>query len=198
MNGSRETYSENVYLHRALEFIVRSIEEQATLEGEPLSDEQNFLLTNLPTSPSYSVDNTSTVPFVSPSLMPRDRDYERLIALAKKARRRSIGSGYPRQDSQWIFAAAVCKLNHHPMFWLLQWAGVKDPRARWDRLLLVISALLIVSIVTLSVLVEIWTRSLWAWVCLGVGFLVGAVLLYVGSRHLEERQLKRIIEKSRE
>jgi len=36
----------------------------------------------------------------------------------------------------WDFAFSVTKLNSHPMYWLLQWAGVrvKQSRPLWDRL----------------------------------------------------------------
>lgn len=41
-------------LQRALDFVIRRIEEEGMRSGEPLTDEQRFLLRHLPTEPVLS------------------------------------------------------------------------------------------------------------------------------------------------
>jgi hypothetical protein len=58
----------------------------------------------------------------------RDFVYERLCAVAKTADHADVRVD-PLAAYRWEFAAAVSKLNGHPINWLLQWAGVKVTQA---------------------------------------------------------------------
>src|SRR5258705_8830561 len=114
--------NESAELSRALAFVIRRIENEAAQSGEPLSEEQRLLLNNLP--------RESAVPAMigtdpeSPLLLsvPRDVAFERLIALARDARRNDL-QATPASDAEWKIAFIVSKLNRHPMSWLLVWAG---------------------------------------------------------------------------
>jgi hypothetical protein len=99
------------------------------------------------------------------------------------------------------FAFAVFRLNRHPMWGLLQQAGVLYRRPRWDRILLVIASLLfVVAGVMLAFLIglgdEPWTRL--QWIEFGLGYIAVVVLMYFGSRRIEEMQLRKEIERCRE
>jgi hypothetical protein len=129
-------------LDKSLAFVIGRIEAEATESGEPLSDEERSLLNDLPTDSvvpmtSGSDPESLTVP------VPRDRAFERLCALARDARNGDVRMA-PTSALDWEFAAAVSRLNHHPMAWLLHWAGVKVRRPWWDRWLLVVAALLVI------------------------------------------------------
>ncbi len=62
-------------LQNALNFVSRRIEEEAVRSSRSLTDDQRFLLANLPSEPvlseAYSVD-----PDYPPLVTPRDLDYE--------------------------------------------------------------------------------------------------------------------------
>jgi hypothetical protein len=120
-----------------------------------------------------------------------------LIALAREARQHDVRID-SMSDRRWIYAATVCKLNKHPMSWLLQWSGIREQKQWWDRSLLVISAILLafsfVLLIFLSI-IEAWTRL--GWIAVGFGYFVVVLLLFFGSQHLEEWQLRREIEKYR-
>jgi hypothetical protein len=183
-------------LDAALGFVIGRIEEEATRSGESLSDEQRFLLNHLPKvsalPEAYGADPES--PMV---LVPRDTEYERLIGLAKAAHLNDPRLN-PASALDWEFAAAVAKLNRHPMSWLLQWAGVKVHRPWWDRWLLIAAALLFIfSVATVALLMgsEPWTPFQWAGV--GAVYIGVLVLLYFASRRIEEWQLNQNIERCR-
>lgn len=182
-------------LDAALGFVIGRIEEEATRSGEPLSDEQRFLLNHLPKvsalPEAYGADPES--PMV---LVPRDTEYERLIGLAKAAHLNDLRLNLA-SALDWGFAAAVAKLNRHPRSWLLQWAGVKMRRPWWDRWLLLAAALLFIfSVATVALLMgtEPWTPFQWAGV--GAVYIGVLVLLYFASRWVEEWQLNQNIEMS--
>jgi hypothetical protein len=182
-------------LDAALGFVISRIEEQAMRSGKPLSEESRFLLNNLPHQSDASEFTTGdpefTVPFV-----PRDSTYERLCAIAKAAHRSDLELNPGSHD--WEFAFNVSKLSRHPMYWLLQWAGVKQGRPWWDRWLLTIAALLSVIftlVLMLLVINEPW--ALWRWTAVVAGFLSIVLLMYFASRRIEERQLGRNIERCR-
>ena len=130
-------------LDAALAFVIGRIEEEATRSDEPLSDEQCFLLNHLPkVSALPQADGAD--PESPMLLLPRDIEYERLCGLAKAAHRNDLRLN-PALVIDWDFAAAVSKLNGHPMSWLQQWAGVKVRRPLWDFWLLISAALLLIS-----------------------------------------------------
>src|ERR1700682_178092 len=94
---------------RALGFVIWRIEEEAKRSGEPLSDEQRFLLNHLPTysalPQTYGADPEFPV-----VLVPRDTTYERLCAVAKAAYHNDLRLN-PASDLDWDLAAAVSKLH---------------------------------------------------------------------------------------
>lgn len=184
-------------LDRALAFVIGRIEAEAQLTGGPLTEEQRSLLSNLPTAPSFPITIVSETELPLPMGVPRDLAYERLIALAREARR-SDGRLDPAGDQKWKWAFAALKLHGHPMSWLLDWAGMKQERPWWDRPLLVVSSLLL----TLcgSALVVLGTGSAgpgFLWVVVGTGFAAILCLLYFLTRLVQVWQLKQAIEKYR-
>ena len=182
-------------LAAALSFVFGRIEEQAMLSGEPLNEEERFLLNNLPTvstAPEISIGD----PEVPVHFVPRDRTYERLCVLAKAARRNDVQLNPASLD--WDFAFAVAKLCQHPLAWLLQWAGVKQRRPWWDRWLLIVAALLfIAAAVSLMLLVENRPWSYWRWAVVVAGYAGILLLMYFASRRIERKQLERNIERCR-
>jgi hypothetical protein len=181
-------------LDDALNFVENEIQREASQSGQPLTEEEGILLNNLPTAPVFPL-TSATDPAQRP--VPRDLAYERLIAVAKEARQRDnrVGS---ISDRKWRYAATVCKLNRHPMSWLLHWAGIREENSWWDRSLLIISAtflaLCLITIILLGI-IDAWTRS--TWIAGGIGYCVLVLSLYFGTRHLEDRQLRRDVEKYR-
>jgi hypothetical protein len=182
-------------LSAALTFVISRIEEQAMLSGEPLSEDQRFLLNHLPkvsSAPEISVGD----PENPVHLIPRDTTYERLCALAKAARRNDIQLNPASLD--WDFAFAVTKLNHHPLSWLLQWAGVKQRRPWWDRWLLITAAVLfIAATIPLMLLVIDRPWAWWRWTIVITGYVGLVVSMYFAARRIERRQLERNVERCR-
>ena len=131
-------------LESGLNFVIGRIAGQAKLSGEPLSDEQRLLLNYPPTS---SLVNWH--PEI-PVLVPRNINLKRVCALGKAAYRHDRRVNAASLD--WEFAFAVFTLDRHPTGGLLQLAGMKPRRPRWDGLLLIVTALLpIVAVVLLVV-----------------------------------------------
>ena len=186
----------DVDLDDALSFVVKRIEGEATRSGKALTEEEGLLLNNLPTAPLFPL-TASGDPESPPIPIPKDLAYERLIALAKEARQHDVRVD-PMSDRRWRYAATICKLNKHPMSWLLRWSGIREQKPWWDRLLLIISATLLafcfVAVIFLGI-VETWTRV--GWIAGGLGYFVVVLLLFFGSRHIEEWQLKREVENYR-
>jgi hypothetical protein len=182
-------------LNIALKFVIGRIEEQATLSGIPLDEDERSLLNNLPRTPSMPEISVGD-PNFSWDFQPRDRTYEKLCALAKAAHDNDAVLSPTLLN--WDFAFSVAKLNDHPLYWLLQWAGIKQRRPCWDRWLLVIAALLFLAVtLPLMLLVIDKPPALWRWVVVAVGG-VGVVLsMYSASRRIEKRQLERNIEQFR-
>jgi hypothetical protein len=183
-------------LDAALGFVIGRIEQEAARSGESLSDEQRFLLNNLPKD-SVSSQPYGGDPEIPAQPSPRDAAYERVCAVAKLAHHNDLRLN-PASALDWEFAAAVTKLNRHPMSWLLQWAGVKVHRPWWDRWLLIAVALLFIfSVTTVALLMgsEPWTPFQWAGV--GAVYIGVLVLLYFASRRIEEWQLIQNIERCR-
>jgi hypothetical protein len=182
-------------LNAALAFVIDRIEQQAILSGEPLNEEERFLLNNLPTvstAPEISIGD----PEVPLQFVPRDKTYERLCVLAKAARRNDFQLNPTSLD--WDFAFAVAKLSQHPLSWLLQWAGVKQRRPWWDRWLLIVAALFIIAAsVSLMLLVIDRPWSFWRWAIVIAGYVGILVLMYFASRRFERQQLERNVERCR-
>ncbi len=179
----------------ALAFVIHRIEEQAMRLGQPLDEEQRWLLNNLPDQsdgPDFSTgDPEFSIPFKL-----RDVTYERLCAVAKAAYRsdREINPG----SQDWEFAFNVAKLNRHPMVWLLQWAGVKQRRPWWDRWLLVAASLLFIIVTIPLMLVIGGERVLWRWGIFGAGYIGLLLFMRSVSWRIEQRQLEQNIEKCRD
>ena len=104
----------------ALKFVVGRIEEQAVQSGEPLTHEQRILLTYLPNFTSMVIA-ASGPEYLTP--IPRDINYEELCALGKTAYLKNLKQNPVRLE--WAIASVVFKLNRHPMWSLLQQAGVR-------------------------------------------------------------------------
>jgi hypothetical protein len=135
--------------------------------------------------------------FPTPTRVPRDLTYERLIALAKEARERDVQID-STSDRTWRYAATICKLNQHPMSWLLRWSGIREQKPWWDGLLLISSAILLtvcfIAVMVLGI-VETWTRL--GWIVAALGLFIASLLLHFGSRRIEEWQLRRAVDKYR-
>jgi hypothetical protein len=179
----------------SLAFITGRIEEEAARSGEPLSDEQRFLLNHLPNNSALPIWNGAD-PEWPAVLISRDSAFERLCALAKAAH--NVARLNPASALDWEFAFAVLKLNRHPMSWLLRWAGMKERRPWWDRWLLIAAAMLVIFCFAAVMLItgkEPWTR--FQWIGIGAGYIAILILLHFASRMIEERQLKLTIERCR-
>jgi hypothetical protein len=151
----------------ALAFVINRIEEQAMRLGQPLDEEQRFLLNNLPDQSDVPEFSTGDPEFPAHFRL-RDTTYERLTTLAKGAygSDREVNPG----SHEWEFAFNVAKLNGHPICWLLQWAGVKQQRPWWDRWLLVAASLLFITAsVPLMILVIDRGWVWWRWAVGGPG-----------------------------
>jgi hypothetical protein len=175
-------------LDLALSFVIGRIAEQAKLSGEPLSDEQLLLLNYLPTSTPVNWD-----PAI-PKLIPRDINLERVCALGKAAYERDLQANPASVD--WEFAFAVFTLNRNPMHGLLQLAGMKPRRPRWDGLLLIVTALLPMVAIVLLVL---WNADATLFRSVGIGSECIAIMLlmFFASRRIKKQQLERDIERCR-
>lgn len=189
-------------LETALTFVIERIGEEAERSGEPLNDDESYFLRHLPSEPTNSTAHQGHYPESSLPVL-RDFSYERLCALARIARLHDVMTR-PEAPRDWEFSAAVLQMERHPMSWLLGWAGMKNRRPRWDGLLLVGTALLIVLVfvfgaIALSVLTEgrqeAWKRILLIAGGCCYGFI--AILLYIGAQRFEKRRLKRVIDECR-
>jgi hypothetical protein len=92
-------------LDTALRFVIERIEEEATRSGEPLSDEQRFLLNHLPAYSAWTQPYGGD-PEIPAQPIPRDTTYERVCAVAKAAHHHDLRLN-PESALDWEFAAAV-------------------------------------------------------------------------------------------
>ena len=175
-------------LESALRFVMSRIAEEANLSGEPLSDDQRLLLNYLPSSTSTPGSSAEI-----PVPVPRNIDLERLCALAKAAYQHDLQVNPASLD--WAFALAVFTVNRHLMGGLLQLAGVKLQRPRWDGLLLIVTALLPV----VAVVLLVWTAdgALFPSVGIGSGMVITMVLMFFASKRIEKQRLEEEIERCR-
>lgn len=179
-------------LETAAAFVIGRIEEEAQRSGEPLDDEERLLLNHLPTAPS------SSEPWVGPEdpiALPRDLRYEKLCRLTKAALRLDLDSN-PEGQSKWQFAAAIFKLEGHPMGWLLEWGGLKPERPWWDNWLLYATGLLVACCGTAVMFVLDSSSAPPTWVVASSGCLA-LVLLYLALRTLERWQLRKTVDRLR-
>jgi hypothetical protein len=195
-DGVEGSMDRNADLEHALAFVINRIEEEATRSGNPLTNEQRVLLNDLPRDSALPMTNVND-PEYPPLIVPRDVAYERLIALARDARRNDLRIN-PASELDWKLAVAVSKLNRHPISWLLHWAGMKQRKPWWDRPLLIGAALMFTGVtLALMLFAEVGSGSRLPWVAFGVGYMGMLLLLYFASRHIEEWQLKQSIKKYR-
>ncbi len=103
----------NVELERVLVFITERIAAEGVRSGQPLTDEQRLLLNNLPKTCTLPATSFGGPEFSLEMPVPRNLNYERLIALAKEARRNDLSLN-PASVLEWECAVAVSKLNRHP------------------------------------------------------------------------------------
>lgn len=174
-------------LDSALSFVIGRIAEQAKLSGGPLSDEERLLLNYLPSSPTTHPDPEM------PVLVPRNVNLERVCALGKAAYQQDHQANTTSLD--WEFALAVFTLNRHPMGGLLQSAGMKLRRPRWDGLRLTVTALLPIAVVVLLA----WNADENMRRSVGIGLGCVAIMLYMffASRRIEKQRLMEEIERCR-
>src|SRR6266567_5398664 len=174
-------------LDSALSFVIRRIAEQAKLSGESLSEEQRLLLNYLPSETPANWDPEFPVP------VPRNINLERVCALGKAAYLHDRQLNPSSLD--WEFAFAVFTLNRHRMGGLLQWAGMKLRRPRWDGLQLIATGF--VPIVAVVLLVWNADGPLFRSVTIGSGCIASMLLMLLASRRIEKQQLKEYIERCR-
>lgn len=174
-------------LDSALSFVIGRIAEEAKVSGEPLSDEQRLLLNYLPSSGPTNWDPEVTV------LVPRNINLERVCALGKAAYKHDLQVNPALLD--WEFAFAVFTLERHPMAGLLEWAGMKPRRARWDGLLLIGTALL--PMVAIALLVLNADGGLLLSAGIVSGCVVIMLLMFLASRRIKKQRLKEAIERCR-
>ena len=179
-------------LEAALRFVARRIEEEAKASGRPLNDEQHLLLKNLPDS---NVKLSWAAPDLGPpELVPRNIHLERLCALAQAAYLNDHKINPESLD--WEFAFAVFRLRHHPMWGVLQTAGVKMyRRPLWDQFFVVIAGLLPLFAVIL--LATNGPPTIFGWVGVLCATVAMMLSIYFASRRIEEWQLENHIDKCR-
>jgi hypothetical protein len=180
----------------AAAFVIKRIEEEAFRLQEPLDDEQQFLLTNLPTT---STSSTSSGGFeeLPPVVTLRDFNYEKLCRITRSAIEQDFEAS-PYGTANWQLAAAVFKLNEHPMAWLLEWGGVNPERPWWDKWLLVVAGLIFVVFGMVAMFIVDSHPSPVTWMIAASGYVIVLVLLYRALKGLEKWQLGRTIEKLRD
>jgi len=178
-------------LDTALSFVIGRIAEQAKLSGEPLNDEQRLLLNHLPSSSSRPANWHPE----NPVLVPRNINLERVCALGKAAYQHDRQVNPASLD--WEFAFAVFTLDRHPMGGLLQLAGMKPRRPRWDGLLLIVTALLPILAVVLLVWIADGPLFLFLSVGIGSGCVAIMLLMFFASRRIEKQRLEEDIERCR-
>lgn len=180
-------------LETALSFVVRRVEEQAKESGHPLNDQEHSLLKSLPPS---NVDYLwcAAPEFGPPELVPRNINLERLCALAKAAYLNDRKINPELLD--WEFAFAVFRLNRHPMWGVLNSAGVKMyRRPLLDQFFVILTALL--PIIALILLVANGTRSTFGWAGVLCGTVAIMLLIFFASRQIEQQQLENHIKRCR-
>ena len=191
-------------LESALDFVVNQIETEAERSGAPLDDGEKDYLRNLPTKPTNPELHVGAHRGFSGPVL-RDFDYERLCTLANDARAHDVRLR-PEASRQWDFACAILQFHHHPMSWLLGWAGINVKKARGfsDGCLLLVTALLIIVLSMLGIYAlstsaagygEIWRRVLWITAALTCIAILAA--LYFATKRLERWQDGQTVEKYR-
>lgn len=194
-------------LDAALEFVIRRIREEADRSGHPLDEDEEDFLRNLPTKPTNPTLHSAHYAGegVLGTFPIRDIPFERLCNLARQAYKSDTTIG-TESERQWNFAAAVLRLNGHPMSWLLQWAGIKLRKAAGSAdgclllttaiLLIVVSAFVLIPLLHFgSGLAEAWKIIVWilsGFFCAGL-----LVALYFWTRRLEVWEGKKTVEKYR-
>lgn len=184
----------------ALEFIFKRIEEEAARSGEPLSEEENRLLHELPGRPTRKFPYTPQMYGdwgLEIQVPTRDTAYERLCKIAKNAYSFDQDMDTAR-TTNWEFAASVTKLNHHPAAWLLNWAGVKYRKPWWDQLVLLSFACLVIAAgggLMLLFELHLLTKSIWA--ATAASCVILLVLLFRATGRIEAWELRQSIESCR-
>jgi hypothetical protein len=114
-------------LEAALGFVIRRIREEARRSGKPLDENEEDFLWNLPTKPTNPLAHPPHYfgEGVLDPLRVRDLQFERLCNLAKNAHKSDIAIK-TESARQWNFAAAVLRLNNHPMSWLCSGVASKS------------------------------------------------------------------------
>jgi undecaprenyl pyrophosphate phosphatase UppP len=126
-------------------------------------------------------------------LVPRNISLERVCALGKAAYQHDCQVNPTSLD--WEFAFAVFTLDRHPMGGLLQGAGMKPRRPKWDGFRLIVSALL--PIVAVGLLVRNGDGILLRSAGIVSGCVAIMLLMFLASRRIEKQRLEEDIERCR-
>jgi hypothetical protein len=183
-------------LDAALHFASSRVTTEAAAEGQPLTADEKLLLAYLP---------DSTLTGWAPAhpegpLVPRNLDLERLCALANTA---YANDRQQYSDSlDWEFAFAVFRLNNHPMWGLLQQAGLKHRRALSDGALLILTGLVVVAVLIALVFLTLAVGGKTSERFYLIVFVGGAsavpVASYFAARWLGRKQLQTEIDRCRQ
>ncbi len=176
-------------LELALKFVTARIRQEASESGQPLEAEQLFLLENLPSNNADGPVWFSE--FGLSSLVPRNVNLERLCALAKSAYHKDREQR--PQSLDWQFAFLIFTLNRHPMWGLLNFAGLKNRKPVADRLFLILASILLLMVPILLAWSEAWNIS----GILGIASGIAGIWVFLASQGIQKRQLKSDIEKYR-
>lgn len=178
------TAQENDRLKWALDFVKGRIHEQSQLLAEPLDEEDEVTLANLPDDyrvPEYSLE-TGPGPLIAP-----ERTHEKLVGLANSA----IDSdrlNIPAGILHWELADIILRLNDHRMAWLIERAGIQSKyrKPRWDGWLLVFAAIVLLVVTYgsafLAHLLGFHNESVLIWVGAATFAVVCVVLHFVLKR----------------
>jgi hypothetical protein len=182
-----ESMTSTADLELAVGFVTARIAEEAERSGAPLSEEQRLLLKWLPT------ESLRDLGLEFPQPVPRDQNLERVCALSRVAYQHDLQMN--PNSRGWEFGLAVFTLYKHPMSGLLQWAGVKLQRPKWDRLLLLVAGLL--PLAAVAVLVWSADASIFRALLGGVGCVAIAglmVLVFLAAKRRAKQRLQEDIE----
>jgi hypothetical protein len=175
--------------------------EEAVLSGEPLDVNERLLFTNLPKSTRTDFTWLAGEFAFEYLPVPRDTNYDRLYLLAKDAHSHDRQRNPASLD--WEFAFAVFRLNRHPMWGILQKAGVNYRKPRWNGILWVIATVLFVvaglAVVSFATLGDSsWARLQWMdFGPLCIFGAVGALLMFLWLLRIDRTQLLNEIERCR-
>ena len=130
-----------------------------------------------------------------PQPVPRNIDLEQVCALGKAAYQHDRHENPESMD--WEFALAVFTIARHPMAGLLQLAGMKPRRTRWDSILFVATAPMLIAYIAAALSVLKAGGTEFSSVVVGSGCAAIMVSMFFASRRIEKQHLQKEIERCR-